>query len=192
MLTGIINRRFLVNQDGKSWHEQLQEGSSYEEFLTAFHSNTPWKHQGRRHRGTFHSYWTIKTCHFVEHVTSLASWASLSVPPGIYAPDAGEIPSIYTVKCSQSLYHWWTRGVRGGLWAGCWPCPSESSLLMSPGKSRMEVLGRLWWLAMQVSLGSSHLRVYLPTPPHWLQVEQPCFPVWFNRYLKINSKYSGV
>ena len=39
MLTDIINRRFLVNQDGKSWHEQLQEGSSYEQFLTASHSN---------------------------------------------------------------------------------------------------------------------------------------------------------
>ena len=59
----------------------------------------------------------------------------------------------------------------------CWPCPSESSLLMSPGKSRMEVLWDLWWSAMQVSLGSSHLQVYLPTPPHWLQVEQPRSPV---------------
>ena len=98
----------------------------------------------RRNRGTLQSCWTIKTCNFVERVTSLASWASLSVLPGIYAPDACEIPSIYTVKCSQSLYHWWTRGVWGGLWAGCWPCPSESSLFMSPGKSRMEVLGGLW------------------------------------------------
>lgn len=169
MLTGIINnRRFLSKTKWGSL------GMSNFRKVSLMHSSSPSLmplytasiREGNIVRITFQSWLTIKTCIFVEHATSLASWATLShvfnectswniCSISLWNPfHLYKEVKLKPLSLVNKRFSGWSEGRMLAL-------PQLDCLPLSPNKHRVEAP----WGSMMV--GNAGFTLVLPSPVDW-------------------------